>query len=227
MSAMHPAIIRLSRRLVVSSQAMNPASPLAKPELLALLAQAAELGGAGGFRVNGAAVVAALRPKTTLPIIGIIKDNRPGFDNYITTESQDIADLHAAGADIVAVQATSGTRPGPGFADLVAIATGVGLPVMADVATLAEAEQAVTAGAAMVATTMVGYTAETKGAARPPLALVRELRSSLDCPIVVEGGVWTAEHVADSFDAGAYCVVSGSAVTAPDLITQKLVSAIP
>lgn len=227
MNKMHPAISRLSRRLVVSSQAMNPASPLAAPELLALLAQAAELGGAGGFRVNGAAVVSALRPRTALPIIGIVKDNRPGFDNYITTTAQDIEDLHRAGADIVAIQATKGTRPGPDFAALVAMATARGLPVMADIATLAEAEAAVAAGAAMVATTMVGYTHDTKGAMRPPLSLVGELRALLDCPIVVEGGVWTAEHVAESFKAGAYCVVSGSAVTAPDLITKKLVSAIP
>jgi N-acylglucosamine-6-phosphate 2-epimerase len=206
---------------------MNPASPLAKPELLALLAQAAELGGAGGYRVNGAPVVAALRPKTRLPIIGIVKDSRPGFDNYITTRNEDIAALHAAGADIVAIQATFGTRPGPEFAELVATARQLDMPVMADIATLAEAEAAVRDGAAMVATTMVGYTAETEGALRPPLSLVGDLCAALPCPIVVEGGVWTPEHVADSFAAGAYCVVSGSAVTAPDLIAERLVAGIP
>lgn len=227
MSTLHPAIARLSRRLVVSSQAMNPASPLAKPELLALLAKTAELGGAGGFRVNGAAVVAALRPRTALPIIGIVKDNRPGFDNYITTRNEDIADLHTAGADIVAIQATGGTRPGPAFGELVATAGQFNLPVMADIATLAEAEAAVAAGAAMVATTMVGYTQETTGAKRPPLSLVRSLSTALRCPVVVEGGVWTPDHVSSSFEAGAYCVVSGSAVTAPDLIAKRLAAAIP
>lgn len=224
---MTAAIERLARRLVVSSQAMNPQSPLKRPDLLALLAKAAELGGAGGFRVNGADVVAALRPQTDKPIIGIVKDSREGFDNYITTTTQDIAALHAAGADIVAIQATEGTRPGPDFAELVAFAAGLGLPVMADIATPEEAQRAVAAGARLVATTMVGYTPSTMGQARPPFGLVRRLAEALACPIVVEGGVWTPEHVAESFAAGAYCVVSGSAVTAPDLITQRLVEALP
>ena len=48
---------RLRGKLIVSSQAMNPRSPLRRPEILSLMAQAAELGGAGGFRVDGPAVV--------------------------------------------------------------------------------------------------------------------------------------------------------------------------
>ena len=87
---------RLERRLIVSSQAMNPKSPLRRrPDILALLAETAELGGAGGFRLNGADIVGLLRPRTALPIIGIIKDTREGFDNYITTSSADSASASA------------------------------------------------------------------------------------------------------------------------------------
>lgn len=217
---------RLSRKLIVSSQAMDPRSPLRHPEILASLAQAAELGGAGGFRVNGADVVSALRPKTKLPIIGIVKDSREGFDNYITTTTADVEGLCASGADMVAIQATEGTRPGPDFAELVAAAHARGVSVMADISTLDEAIAAVRAGADVVATTMVGFTTATAGADRPPLDLVRILSDRLECPVIVEGGVWTPEHVAMSFAAGAYAVVSGSAVTAPDLITRRLVDAI-
>lgn len=216
----------LARKLVVSSQAMDPRSPLRRPDLLALLAQAAELGGAGGFRVNGVDVVKALRPATGLPIIGIVKDTREGFDNYITTTVEEVEGLCANGADIVAIQATTGTRPGPDFDALVTAAHAKGVAVMADIATLDEALAAVAAGADMVATTMVGYTAGTKGATRPPTDLVRILVSRIGCPVVVEGGVWTPDHVAQSFAAGAHAVVSGSAVTAPDLITRRLVAAI-
>lgn len=217
---------RLARKLIVSSQAMDPRSPLRTPEILALMAQAAELGGAGGFRVNGVDVVKALRPKTDLPIIGIVKDWREGFDNYITTTLEDVEGLCAAGADMIAIQATEGTRPGPDFAVLAAAAHAHGIAVMADIATLDEAASAVAAGADVVATTMVGYTPSTQGAARPPFDLVRTLCASLICPVIVEGGVWTPEHVAESFGCGAHAVVSGSAVTAPDLITQRLVAAI-
>lgn len=217
---------RLARKLVVSSQAMDPRSPLRRPDLLALLAQAAELGGAGGFRVNGADVVAALRPNTQLPIIGIVKDTREGFDNYITTSVEDVQALIARGADMVAIQATTGTRPGPDFAELAAAAHARGVAVMADIATLDEAMNAVEAGADVVATTMVGYTKATTGAARPPFDLVRTLCTRLRVPVIVEGGVWSPEHVTLSFAAGAHTVVSGSAVTAPDLITRRLVDAI-
>ena len=217
---------RLARKLIVSSQAMDKRSPLRTPEILALMAQAAELGGAGGFRVNGADVVRALRPNTILPIIGIIKDWREGFDNYITTSLDDVEALCASGADMIAIQATEGSRPGPDFATLAAAAHARGVAVMADIATLDEAIAAQAGGADVVATTMVGYTPSTTGATRPPFDLVRTLCAALACPVIVEGGVWTPEHVAESFAAGAFAVVSGSAVTAPDLITQRLVAAI-
>jgi len=222
-----PLISRLDRRLIVSSQAMDPRSPLKRPDILALLAEAAELGGAGGFRVDGATVVTLLRPKTLLPIIGIAKDHRLGFDNYITTTVADVAALAACGADIIAIQATEGTRPAESFAELAAAAHGAGKLVMADIATVAEAEAAVRDGADIVATTMVGHTKQTQGYARPPLALVARLVQDLDVPVIVEGGIWTPEHVAASFAAGALAVVCGSAITAPDLITQRLVAAIP
>lgn len=224
---MSGVIARLERKLIVSSQAMDPHSPLRYPHILALLAVAAELGGAGGFRVNGADVVKALRPGTALPIIGIVKDTREGFDNYITTTLEDVAALCAMGADVIAIQATTGTRPGPGFAELASSAHARGAAVMADISNLDEARAAVAAGADMVATTMVGYTPSTKTALRPPFDLVRTLRAELTIPVIVEGGVWTPEHVAESFSAGAHAVVSGSAVTAPDLIARRLVQAIP
>lgn len=219
---------RLEGQLIVSSQAMNPLSPLRhRPDVLALLAEAAELGGAGGFRLNGADVVGLLRPRTSLPIIGIIKDTREGFDNYITTSSADAEELCAAGADVVAIQATTGTRPGESFAEIAATTHRLGKLVMADIATLAEARQATAEGADLIATTMVGHTRETEGQARPPFDLVSAIAATFDVPVIVEGGIWTPEHVAASFAHGAFAVVCGSAITAPDIITERLVAAIP
>lgn len=215
---------RLRGKLIVSSQAMNPKSPLRRPEILSLMAQAAELGGAGGFRVDGAAVIEHLRPNTRLPIIGIVKDGRGSFANYITTSSADVEALCAAGADIVAIQATAGSRPGESFAQIASAAHRLGAAVMADIATLGEAEEAVRDGADMVATTMVGHTAATVGAIRPPLDLLARLLERLRVPVIIEGGVWTPEQVRDCFAAGAFAVVCGSAVTAPDIITRRLIS---
>lgn len=223
---MNTALQRLKGTLVVSSQAMDPRSPLARPDILAMMAEAAGLGGAGGYRVDGPDVVRELRARTTLPIIGIAKDRRTGFDVYITTTVADVEALCDAGADIIAAQATTGTRPGESFAEIAAAAHARGAAVMADISTLEEARAAAEQGADVIATTMVGYTPSTQGMTRPPLGFVRELLAALDVPVIVEGGVWTPEDVAASFAAGAYAVVSGSAVTAPDLITKRLVAAI-
>lgn len=218
------AVERLRGKLIVSSQAMDPLSPLRRPDILSLLAQAAELGGAGGFRVDGPDVVRHLRPTTRLPIVGIVKDPRAGFDNYITTSSADVVALCAAGADIVAVQATVGPRPGESFAEIAATAHRLGAAVMADISTPGEAEAAAADGADLVATTMVGHTAATMGAVRPPFDLLAHLVQSLRVPVVVEGGVWTPDHVLESFRNGAFAVVCGSAITAPDIITRRLLS---
>ncbi len=213
--------------VVVSAQAMDPASPLDDPRLLSLLAQAAELGGAAGFRVDGPAVVADLRPATGRPIVGIVKDAREGYDVYITPTVRGALDLVEAGADVVAAQATRGSRPGERFAEIVAACHAAGVPVVADVSTFDEARIARDDGADAVATTMVGFTAHTAGEPRPALGLVRRLKDRLDVPVVCEGGIWTPEHVAACFAAGADAVVVGSAVTAPDLITARLVAASP
>jgi N-acylglucosamine-6-phosphate 2-epimerase len=219
------ALERIRGGVVVSSQAMDPRSPLSPPHILSLLAQAAELGGAAGFRVESRAVVEELRPRTRLPIIGIRKHRVADTDTYITPSAADAVELIASGADIVAAQATSGSRPFESFAEIANAVHAAGRLVMADIATAEEANEAAAAGADLIATTMVGYTRESKDAVRPPLALVERLTKDLSVPVVVEGGIWTADDVTAAFAVGAWCVVVGSAVTAPDLITRRLVDA--
>lgn len=213
--------------LVVSSQAMDPASPLADPHTLALLARAADLGGPAGFRVDGAEVVRLLRPATTKPIIGICKHQVPGTDTYITPSVADAVELVEAGADIVAAQATADSRAFESFAEVAKQVHSSGARVMADISTLEEAKAAWTEGADLIATTLAGYTTGSQGTPRPATNLLRRIRAAIDAPIVIEGGVWTQEDVRRSFTAGAWSVVVGSAVTAPDLITRHLVEAIP
>jgi N-acylglucosamine-6-phosphate 2-epimerase len=210
--------------VVVSAQAMNSESPLAHPRILSLLAQAAGLGGAAGYRVDGVEVITDLRHHTTLPIIGIRKDRTTGTDTFITPTVADALALVAAGADIVAAQATRDSRPAEPFSEVVANVHAAGALVMADISGYDEAVKAIEDGADMIATTLAGYTTSSAGAARPALDLVRRIRAVSSVPLVVEGGIWTGEHVAAAFKAGATTVVVGSAVTAPDLITQRLVA---
>lgn len=212
--------------VIVSCQAA-PGSPLSQPSTIAALAQSAALGGARGFRVNGPADVAAVRAVSDLPIVGINKVDRDGFDVRITPTLDDALQVVRAGADIVALDATDRPRPGgETLASIIAALHESGIPVLADISTARDARAAVAAGADMVATTLAGYTPDTRhlDASGPALGLVREIRT-LHVPVIVEGRIWTSEHVVRSFEAGAYAVIIGSAITAPESITRRFVEA--
>lgn len=220
-------IDRLRGRLIVSSQTHHEDGPLDDAESLVRLAKAAELGGAGAFRVESVAVVRMLRPLTELPIIGIVKRRTPGYAVYITPTIADVEELIDAGADIVAGECVEESRPGESFADLVRAAHARGIPMMADAATTEQALEGAREGADLVATTMAGATAATRHVQAPDLEMARALARESPVPVVVEGGVWRPDQVAAAFEAGAHAVVVGSAITDPERITARFVAATP
>jgi N-acylglucosamine-6-phosphate 2-epimerase len=194
---------------------------------MALMAQAAEAGGAGAIRANGPQDVAAIRAVTDLPIIGIHKLGDPA-GVFITPTYDAAAGIVAAGADLIALDATLRPRPdGRQVAEQITrIHAELGVPVMADVDTLDAGLAAREAGADIVATTLSGYT-NGRPPTGPDVELVRQLAAKLDCPIVAEGRIRTPEDVRSVCDAGAYAVVVGHAITNPMDLTARLVSAIP
>jgi putative N-acetylmannosamine-6-phosphate epimerase len=228
MPSTYPQIEAIRRRIIVSCQA-GAESPLHAPHFIAALAKSAELGGAGGFRVDGAADVAAVRADTSLPIIGINKQPMPGFEVFITPTFASARSVVEAGADLVALDGTN--RPRPGGENLREIIQRLheecGVPVMADIATAAEGLYALELGADMVATTLAGYTSYTAGMRGPALEVLRDLVAATTALVLVEGRIWTVEDVRACFEAGAYAVVIGSAITVPQLITRRFVEAIP
>lgn len=206
--------------LVVSCQA-QPASPFHGPAGMTLMARAAVLGGAAGIRANGAADIAAIRAAVDVPILGISKSGDPD-GVYITPTFASAAPLVEAGAAVVGLDATERPRPEP-LSELVARIHGeLGVPVLADVDSLAAGVAAAAAGADLVATTLSGYTGGPVPA-EPDVDLVRSLAVELDCPIVAEGRYWTPSDVSAAFDAGATAVVVGTAITNPTAITRRLV----
>src|SRR5579864_3129465 len=148
------AIKGIQGRIVVSCQA-GPDSPLNAPHFIAALAQSAERGGAGGFRVDGPANINAVRAVTTLPILGINKITRPGFEVFITPTYADAKATVEAGASVVALDGTGRPRPGgEKLGDIIErLHTESNVPVMADVSTTDEGLQAIELGADLVATT--------------------------------------------------------------------------
>ena len=222
-TAWQDGIAGLRGGVVVSCQAAS-SSPLDQPSFIAALAQSAERGGAVGFRVNGPANISTVRAVTELPIIGIRKVREAHGGIVITPTLDDALSVVDAGASIVALDATKGRHANVALAGIVDALHARGIGVMADIATAAEAREALAAGVDLVATTLAGYTPTTShlDPGEPAFDLLREIRD-LAVPVVVEGRIWTSEHVARCFDGGAYAVVIGSAITAPELDRKSVV----
>jgi N-acylglucosamine-6-phosphate 2-epimerase len=229
------AIKRMGGTLLVSCQAAE-GEPLCDPSHIKALALSAIMGGAGGLRLEGKDNIAAVRSATKLPIVGLAKSSSVPESAriksvYITATFAEAEAIAKAGSDIIAIDATGRPRPdGLTLPDLIAkIHKELGKPVMADISTLLEGQNAVAAGADLVSTTLYGYTEETKlpGDAPPAAELLRALVKSIAVPVILEGRVWQPEEVRRAFVDGAYAVVVGSAITRPQLITERFVRAIP
>lgn len=212
--------------LIVSVQAAAE-SVLNTPGTIAVLAECAERNGAVGVRIEGAARIAAVCRVVRVPVVGIIKRSVPGFAPYITPALEDVEAVAEAGAAIVAFDATARRRPdGSTVERLVAAIHARGCIAMADCAQPEDARRAAVAGAEICATTLCGYTEETRGARLPALDLVRALRGLAPLTIC-EGGIATPEAAAEAFAAGADAIVVGTAITNIDVLVGRFVAATP
>lgn len=214
--------------LVVSCQA-PVGSPLRAPVHMAAMARAAMAGGARGIRAEGPEDIAAVASAVSLPVIGLRKRAVPGSDVYITPALEDALAVVAAGATILAVDATLRPRPGgagPG-AFLGRLRAELDVPLLADVDGLEAGLRAREAGADAVASTLSGYTGPGAPAEGPDLELVAALAGRLDCPVLAEGRYATPDAVRAAFAAGAFAVVVGTAITEPVALTRRFAATVP
>jgi predicted NBD/HSP70 family sugar kinase/putative N-acetylmannosamine-6-phosphate epimerase len=212
--------------LVVSCQAA-PGDPLENVDALRRIAMACIRGGAGGLRLNGGECIAAIRPDTRVPIIGLKKAYLDGRLR-ITPDFAAAVELAKAGADIIALDCTDRTWPsGEPWQQLTArIHQELHLPVMADIATLEEARAAAAAGADMIGTTLHGYTEQTQNTHGFSWSLLADVVRETGRPVIAEGHISTPLEARRAIMAGAWCVVVGSAITRPGTITANFVHAI-
>src|SRR5579859_2893871 len=219
---------RLKGALVVSCQAA-PGSPLDDTDIICRMALVALQNGATGLRINSPEHIAALRRHTNVPIIGIQKRYRDG-ELFITPDFESAAGLAAAGASIIALDCTCRSNghswsQSSSWRSLIERIHGeLHLPVMADVATLNEARAAAAAGADFVGTTLNGYTEETRGTRCFDWSLLSAM-AELPVPIIAEGHISRPEQAQRAISTGAWCVVVGSAITRPGVITAGFVRA--
>lgn len=217
---------QLDGGLVVSCQA-RPGNPLHGASAMAMMAQAAELGGARALRVDGPADVAAVIAITTLPVIAINKVEHPMSRVTITPTIESAGEVLAAGARIVAVDATNRRRPGDErLADIVSAIHAAGAVAMGDLASIDDLPHALAADIDAVGTTLSGYTGDGPVPDEPDFALLERLVRDSPVPVFAEGRYWTPEQVTRAFETGASFVVVGAAITNPMAITSRFVRAI-
>jgi N-acylglucosamine-6-phosphate 2-epimerase len=193
---------------------------------MAAFAEAAAAGGAVGIRANGAADILAIKARISLPVVGLFKDDLDGIPVRITPTREHARAIADAGADIIAVDATDRRRlDGEDLRGLIEfVSNDLALPVCADISTASEGRSAALMGAAYVATTLAGYTEETRSTVLPALGLVSELAETVNVPLLAEGGIATPEQAIEAMTRGAYAVIVGTAITRPELVSRRFSS---
>ena len=221
---LHPLLEQLRGGLIVSCQATE-GNPLEGPEMMARMAQAAELGGAVGTRVESPADITAVMEVTSIPCLGIFKVDYKGFDVRITPTLQDTQKIIETGAPMIALDATSRPRPhAEKLADSVAAIHEAGALAFGDCATRDDLEGAIAAGCDAIGTTLSGYTAESASdSPEPDLDLLAWFVTHSPVPVYAEGRYWNPQQVAAAFELGAHCVVVGTAITNPMKTTSYFI----
>ncbi|MBE6469160.1 MAG: N-acetylmannosamine-6-phosphate 2-epimerase [Coriobacteriaceae bacterium] len=227
MSDVNPLIASLKGKLIVSVQAYM-GEPLRRPEIMASMARACELGGAAAIRCQGLSDISAIKGRVEVPVIGLWKEGHEGV--YITPTARHARACAAAGADIVAIDATDRPRPdGRTVEDTLCALKEEGALTMADCMTIDDIRRAAALGFDLVSTTLSHGAAaiDCTMADGPDLELLRQATSEFpDLPVVCEGRVHTPAEAAAAIEAGAWSVVVGTAITHPTSITSWFADAI-
>lgn len=221
-------ISQIKNKVIVSVQAM-PSEPLYKEDCMIAMMQSVIKGGAAALRVAGTRDVINAKKLFKIPVIGITKPEAipPNWREivYITPTIKDAKDLIQAGADVIAFDGTSRPRGENNLKQIIKFIKINKKLAMADIATLSEGINARLLGADIVSTTLSGYTMESPEVSdEPDFELLKGLVKALDCPVILEGRIWTPSQVDKAFSLGAHAVVIGSAITRPQLITKRFVN---
>ena len=214
----------LQNGLIASCQPVD-GGPMDTPETIAAMACAAVAGGAHGLRIEGVENLALVRRHVDVPIIGIVKAARPETSARITITIDDALALIEAGADIVAYDATDRPRQDSPERVLQAIQS-AGAIAMADCSTLADGQRAKQGGAAILGTTLSGYTSETRSSdPRPDFQLIRSF-AQLSAFVMAEGRFNTPDLARQALQAGADAVTVGTALTRLEVNTSSFANAV-
>lgn len=207
-------------QMIISCQAVK-GEPLYVEEksIMYLMARAAKQAGTPAIRTSSIRDVVAIKEETELPVIGLVKIQYPGYEEYITPTMKEVDDLTAAGADVVALDCTlrkrgDGTTVNEFIAQIKEKYPDIIL--MADISNYEEGINAWKCGVDIVGTTMSGYTAYTvSGTDEPDYELMERLARDTDIPVIGEGRIHYPEQAVRALQTGVWAIVVGGAITRP------------
>lgn len=194
------------------------------PEFISAQARTVESAGAKAIRAQGIDNVSSIVQAVKVPVIGLVKSYTPDSDVYITPTVEDVLALAAAGADIVAVDATQRSRQkGVTLETFYAeVRKHTAVPLLADIDSLENALYAQSLGFDAIATTLNGYT-PSPSTGLPNVDLVKSITAQVNIPVIAEGGYTTPEQVHQAIENGAWAVCVGTAITNPYLMAKYFI----
>ncbi|TVQ43099.1 MAG: N-acetylmannosamine-6-phosphate 2-epimerase [Gloeocapsa sp. DLM2.Bin57] len=206
----------LQSKLIVSCQAPSD-SPLHQPEIIAAIAKTCIQRGAIGVRIDTPSHILAVKKLLpNVPVIGLWKRIYPNSPVYITPTLTEVKEIISAGADIIAIDATSRQRPQESLAELINYIHQQDKLAMADIDTVENAIASEELGVDLIATTLYGYTEATCGLTPPGFSLLSTLSQRLITPLICEGGINSPIMAKQALSLGAYSIVIGTAITGID-----------
>ena len=197
----------LQKGLIVSCQASD-GNPLNNPEYLAVMAEAAEKGGAVAIQANGFDNITAMKKRITLPIIGFNALQDSMGATIITPNFESAKAIALAGADVIALDAT--LRKNKIKEDtktlIQRIHEELHLPVLAYITTAEEALYAEKIGADYVSP-IAEYNQDKPYAPEekylPDFEVIDNvLHSGIKIPVIAEGRFWAASDLTQAMQMG-------------------------
>ena len=217
------------RGLIVSCQS-EIGNPFNDDESVLNFAKCAYIGGANGIRTAGLSRVALILKEIDLPLIGLVKNNFQDGSVGITIDEKDVLDLFKVGCKIIAIDGTARSKSNmDGYSYIKYIKNCYPkISIMADIATLYDAQMCEQAGADFISSTLNGYTPETKHCSNgsPNYLLIEQMLKYLKKPVIAEGRISNSQQAVDFIKMGCQAVVVGSAITRPHTIVQDFVNKI-
>lgn len=227
---MHKEIADLNGKLIVSCQALET-EPLYSSFIMGRMAKAAMEGRACGIRANSVSDIREIKKNVELPVIGIIKRHYADSPVYITPTINEVDELMEVRPEIIAVDATNRLRPGNLTINDFFGQIKEKYPnqlLLADCSTIEEVVCADKLGFDFVGPTLLSYTEESKNLRidSNDFEILKTILRKVKGKVIAEGNIDTPEKAKRVIELGCYSVVVGSAITRPQLITEKFTDAI-